>query len=196
MKRAILPRMDEHWMYTVEEYVRLEDAVDLKHEFFKGDIRAMGGGSPEHARIGAAILGVLYRQLGGGRCAAFSCDLRIRIGDVITYPDASVVCGDVRMDPEDPNAALNPTVIIEVTSRSSENYDRGGKFAHYQRIASLREYVVVSHSERAIDVFRRAANGEWQQPVPSSSGEVAFLTSINCTFDVDELYRDPRAASS
>ena len=184
--------MDEHFAYTVRDYVNLEDGTDLKHEFYMGDIRAMGGGSPEHARIGAALVGQLSRQLNDGPCEVFSSDLRIRIGDVITYPDASIVCGEVQMDLEDPNAQLNPTVIIEVTSPSSERYDRGGKFMRYQRIPSLHEYVIVSQREPLIEVFRRADDGSWLESVRAEAGQCAKLLSIGCELDVDALYRRRR----
>jgi Uma2 family endonuclease len=188
VKRATLTRMDEHFAYTVRDYVELEDGTDLKHEFYQGDIRAMGGGSNRHAMISASLVGQLYPQLRTRNCEVFSCDLRIRIGDVITYPDASVVCGEVQMDLEDPNAQLNPTVVLEVTSPSSEKYDRGGKFKHYQRIPSLREYVIVSQREPLIEVFRRADDGSWLESVRAEAGQRAKLLSIQCELDVDELY--------
>jgi Uma2 family endonuclease len=183
--------MDEHFTYTVRDYVDLEDGTDLKHEFYQGDIRSMTGGTNEHARIGAAVIVQLGRQLHGGPCVLYSSELRIRIGDVITYPDASVVCGPIQMDLDDPNAQLNPTVIVEVTSPSSERYDRGGKFMHYQRIPSLREYVIVSHREHAIDVFRRADDGSWLESVRAEAGQRATLLSIGCELDVDALYARP-----
>jgi Uma2 family endonuclease len=172
--------------------VQLEELSELKHEYYQGDIRSMTGGTPEHARLGAAVSLQLGRQLGLGPCVVYSSELRIRIGDVITYPDTSVVCGQVELDLEDPNAQLNPTVILEITSASSEKYDRGGKFARYQRIPSLREYVVISHRERAIDVFRRLDDGDWAEADRAGAGEKARLMSIDCQIDVDELYRRPR----
>lgn len=192
MKRATLKHMDDRFTYTVPDYVELEESTDLKHEYFRGDIRAMGGGTNEHARIGAAVIGALSNQLRGGTCVVYSSDLRVRIGDVITYPDASVVCGEVQMDREDPNAQLNPLLIVEVTSPSSEQYDRGAKFARYQRIVSLREYVVISHREHAIDVFRRDDEGEWLEAQTYRSSEKAELHSIDCELDVEELYRNRR----
>ncbi|HEY5946417.1 MAG TPA: Uma2 family endonuclease [Kofleriaceae bacterium] len=188
--------MDDHWSYTVQDYVELEDSTDLKHEFYRGDIRAMSGGTNEHARLGAALVGLLYPQLGDGPCEMFSSDLRVRIGDLITYPDASVVCGDVQMDVEDPNALLNPTVVMEVTSPSSEKYDRGGKFAHYQRIPSLREYVIVSHRDHLVEVFRRGEDGDWLEAEGYGPGQRALIQSIGCELDVETLYRNRRTLSS
>jgi Uma2 family endonuclease len=185
----------EHWTYTVADYVLLEEHTDLKHEFYRGDVRAMGGGTNEHARLGARLIAQLGRQLEGGPCEIYSSDLRIRVGaDLITYPDASVVCGEIVMDTEDPNAQLNPTVICEVTSPSSESYDRGGKLTRYQQIPSLREYVVVSHRERAVDVFRRMEDGSWGECERFGPGEHARLHSIACAIDVDALYRRPGLA--
>lgn len=192
MKRAILRRMDEHWAYTVRDYVELEEGTDLKHEFYQGDIRSMSGGSPEHARLAAALQAQLYPQLASRTCRAFSSDLRIRIGDVITYPDVSIVCGELKMDIEDRHALLNPTVVVEVTSPSSERYDRGAKLAHYQRIPSLREVVIISQEELLIDVFRRADDGSWGESVRCGPGQRARLLSVACEIDVDELYRQRR----
>jgi Uma2 family endonuclease len=190
MKSGIMLDMDR-WSYTVEDYVRLEDETPIKHEFYDGDIRAMTGGTPRHALYGANVIVQLGRQLGNGRCRVYSSDLRIRVDKkVITYPDASVVCGEVKLDTEDPKAQLNPTVIVEVTSRSSERYDRGGKYQHYQRVASLSEYVIVSHRERLVHVFRRGEDGVWFEAQQARPGEQAQLSSIHCTINVDELYGD------
>lgn len=195
MKRGIVESMSEHWMYTVKDYVQMEDFTDLKHEYFRGDIRAMGGGTNEHARLGAAVIAQLGAQLVDGPRELFSSDLRIRISDVITYPDASVICGELQMDIEDANAQLNPTVVVEVTSPSSEKYDRGAKFAYYQRIPSLREYVVISHRDHAVDVFRRRDDGDWLDAETYRPGQRAELRSIGCELDVETLYRSRRVSA-
>ncbi len=100
------------------------------------------------------------------------------------------------MDVEDPLAQLNPTILVEVTSRSTENYDRTTQYEHYKLIPKLREYVIVSHRERRIDVFRRADDGTWSLAVSGGDGEQVSLTSIGCMIDVDAVYRDPRRTAS
>ena len=190
MKSGRLKKM-HNWHYTVDEYIAFERFNEARHEFYKGDIRAMAGGTPEHARLAASLTAQLVPQLRGRGCKVFSCDLRIRPSDdVITYPDLSVACGDPQMDAQDKLAMRNPTVLFEVTSPSSEEYDREGKFEVYQQIASLREYVLISQRERLVEIWRRADDGEWYEAQRASAGERAELTSIRCVIDIDELYRD------
>jgi Uma2 family endonuclease len=175
--------------YSFGEYLRAEEDSTLKHEYLDGQIYAMAGGTPEHAALAMVMGARLVSKLEGGRCRVHSSDLRIRVAKtgLTTYPDASVVCGRREVDPEDKNTVTNPTAIVEVTSRSTEEYDRGERFEHYKQIPSLNEYVVVSHRERAIEVWRREAGGEWSSRV-ARAGERALLPSIECTIDVDAVY--------
>jgi Uma2 family endonuclease len=149
----------------------------------------MAGGSPDHVALGAAVIGLLFSQLLGSRCRAHDSDLRVRVlaTGLATYPDLSVICGRREHDPEDRNAIKNPTLLVEVTSPSTEEYDRGDKFEHYKRIASLEQYVIVSHGERRIEVWCREGDGRWTSRV-ALGGEVAKLPSIGCALDVDRLY--------
>ena len=200
MKRATVERMsdvehDSEWDYTIEDYVRLEELSELvKHEFDNGDIRAMSGGTLEHARLATAVMIQLGVQLRGKPCVVLSSDSRVHVdsANVITYPDVSIVCGPSVMSKQDVLAQTNPTVVVEVTSKSSERYDRGRKREHYQKLASLREYVIVSQFGRSIDVYTRAPDGSWPAPMQYGAGERARLHSIDCDLDIDELYTDPR----
>ena len=182
-------RSTSHHRYTWSQYLDLERDSPIKHEFLDGEIFAMAGGTPEHAALGAAVL----RELGVGLrrkpCRAFTSDLSIRVErtGLATYPDASVVCGELRRDPEAKNIVLNPTVIVEVTSDSTDSYDRGEKFEHYRQIPELREYVLVSHRERLVEVFRRDAGDRWIR-FEARQRARARLESINCELDVDSLY--------
>jgi Uma2 family endonuclease len=183
------------WEFTVADYVRIEEHSELvKHEFDNGQVRAMSGGTLKHARLAMSFVMQLAPQLKGKPCMVASSDARIRIksAGLITYPDLSIMCAKELMDDEDRLAQTNPLVIIEVTSTSSERYDRGKKRIAYQQLESLREYVIVSQREAAIDVYTRAADGTWPEPVRSGPGDRAQLHSICCEIDVDELYIDPR----
>jgi Uma2 family endonuclease len=185
------------WEYSVADYVRIEEDSELvKHELDNGQIRAMSGGTFLHARLPMALVMQLGPQLQGKPCAIVSGDSRIRIksAGLITYPDLSIMCTNEVMDDEDPLAQTNPLVVVEVTSKSSERYDRGKKRLAYQQLESLREYVIVSQREPAIDVYTREADGTWPEPVRSGPGERARLHSIGCEIDVDQLYTDPRRA--
>jgi Uma2 family endonuclease len=180
---------------TYPEYLAQELASDTKHEFLDGEIFAMAGGTPEHARLSSRVVGALLAQLRGRPCEAFSSDLRLRVlaTGLATYPDVSVVCGRFEQDPEDANTLINPVVLVEVLSDSSEAYDRGEKFAHYRRIPSLREYVLVSQRRPRIEVFRRNEDGNWTLFEADASGSVQ-LVSIGCELSVDEVYSNALGA--
>ncbi|MFZ5471475.1 MAG: Uma2 family endonuclease [Myxococcota bacterium] len=182
-------RAPAHHRYTWEQYLQLERQSPIKHEFLDGEIFAMAGGTPEHAALGATVLRDLGVQLKGTPCRAYSSDLSVKIqsSGLATYPDASVLCGEPRSDPGSPNVVLNPTVLVEVTSDSTESYDRGEKFEHYRGIPELAEYVLVSHRERLIEVFRRGAEGLWTR-FEARRGARVRLESIACELEVDSIY--------
>jgi Uma2 family endonuclease len=183
--------------YSWADYLSLEASSNVKHEFLDGQIYGMAGGTPEHAALAAAVIGLLFAQLGGGPCRAHDADLRVRVLEtgLATYPDVTVVCGRLERDPEDENGVTNPALIVEVLSRGTEEYDRGDKFEHYKRIPSLRQYVLVSHREREIEVWTRDEANAWTKTV-ARNGERATLDSVGAHLDVTELYdaaAEPRA---
>jgi Uma2 family endonuclease len=143
------------------------------------------------------VISRLAAQLAGRSCNVYTSDVRVRVRVRVrvaatgldTYPDLSVVCGEEQRASEDRNALVNPIVIVEILSPSTEEYDRGEKLSHYQQIPSLREVVLVSHREPVVEVWRRDA-GAWRQHTTAAGGVVA-LDSVGCTLAVDELYRDP-----
>ena len=165
----------------------------IRHEFLDGRIWAMAGGTPEHARICANVIALLNLALGARRCSVFTTDLRIRVRatGLATYPDASVICGHVELDPTDPkrHTALNPKLLVEVLSPSTEDYDRGEKLEHYQQIESLEEVMLVHHSEHKIVVWRRTG-GRWTS---TEHTDGTFLLAIGCELSVPAVYRDPMA---
>jgi Uma2 family endonuclease len=178
-----------HHHYSFQDYLAVEEMGPVRHEFLHGAIFAMAGGTPEHAALSAAIIVLLGTHLRGRSCRPYSADLRVRIPatGLATYADAAVVCGEPERDPESPTHVTNPTLLVEVLSPGTEDYDRGEKREHYQQLASLRDYVLVAQSRRRVELFTRPAGGEWQHRV-HVSGESVVLTSIDCRFDVDELY--------
>ncbi len=179
---------------TYVDYLELERVSATKHEFVNGRVYAMAGGTPEHARLGGAMLAALGAALRGKPCAAFSSDLRVRIVATgrSTYPDVTVVCGKLERAGDDEDAVTNPTVIAEVLSESTESADRGEKWSHYQRIASLREYVLVGQSSRRIEVFSRdAGQPELWHYREYGEGAHAGVPSLDATIDVDAIYANP-----
>jgi Uma2 family endonuclease len=181
---AAAPR--RHHSYA--EYLALDEASNVRLEFYAGDIYAMAGGSPEHAALCVQLAAALDLQLTGKPGRVYSSDLRVRAlaTGLTTYADVTVVCGPLERDPENQNTIVNPTVLVEVLSPSGESYDRGEKREHYQQIASVREIVLVSQTERSIEVHRRQPGG-WSHH-QAGAGESIALASIDCRLDVDALY--------
>jgi Uma2 family endonuclease len=175
--------------YSYEEYRCFEEATDAKHEYADGEILAMAGGTPEHAALAAAVIAEFSRHLTGGPCSMFSSDLRVRIRatGLATYPDVTVVCGDLQRDVDDAHAAVNPTVLVEVLSDSTEAYDRGDKFTHYQLIPELRAYVLVSHRDRHVEVWSRDPAGAWQH-CDGTRGMSVAIEPIGLSISVDAIY--------
>jgi Uma2 family endonuclease len=177
--------------YTFRQYLELEEASNVKHEFLAGRIHAMAGGTPEHAALAATLIGLLQAQLRGSPCRVFTSDLRVRVLEtgLATYPDITIACGELLRDPESRQTLVSPRVLVELPSDGTENHDRNEKLAHYQRIPSLEEYVLVSHRERLVEVWRRLDTGSWER-TEARSGRAARLHSIPCEIDVDTLYRE------
>jgi len=175
------------------EYVAIDEANEGKHEFIDGVVYAMAGGTPEHARLAMVVGRELGVQLVGKRCAVYSSDLRIRVlaTGLATYPDVTVVCGNLETDPENSHTATNPTVIFEVLSPTTEKHDREDKYAHYRRIPSLRAYVLVSQDERRIEGFTRNADESWT--LRDHRAGKTRLESIGCTLDIETIYANPLA---
>jgi len=172
--------------YTYADYLAVESSSNVKHEFLRGQIYAMAGGTPEHAALAAAMIGLLFAQLRGSACRTYDADLRVRTpSGLTTYPDVTVICGPTERDVEDQRAVTNPALIIEVLSRSTEEYDRGDKFEHYKSLPSLRQYLLVSHIAHSVEVWTRGDRG-WTQ-TSLGEGGVAEL-SIGARIEVDDLY--------
>lgn len=175
--------------YTLEDYLSVEEMSSVRHEFVDGQILAMAGGTPEHAALGAAIVVLLGTKLRGKSCRPYSADLRLRVlaTGLATYADAAVICGEPARDPSSPSHVTNPTVLVEVLSRSTEEYDRGEKREHYERIESLKEYVLIAQDRRRVEVFHRSAGGAWEHHEYGSGADFE-LPSLGLSLSTDELY--------
>jgi Uma2 family endonuclease len=175
--------------YTYADYVAVEMDSPGKHEFFDGQIYAMAGGSEDHSALSVAVTAALLAAAQPGPYRVHSSDLRIYVEAVglATFPDGSVICGPLEQHPPSPRAtALNPTVLVEVTSDTSEEYDTGFKLEAYQTVPSLRDYVIVSHRERRITVYRRTGT-DWLMRV-AIAGERVAVESVGAELDVDAIY--------
>ncbi|MEX1364520.1 MAG: Uma2 family endonuclease [Nannocystaceae bacterium] len=171
------------------EYLAFEREAEGKHEYVNGEVYAMAGGSPEHARLAARLSAQLLAGLASRPCDVFSADLRVRnvVTGRSTYPDVTVVCGRMEHASDDELAVANPMLVAEVLSEGTERQDRGEKWRHYQRIESLQIYVLVSQSEPQVEVFRRAGDA-WRYET-AGPGQHIVLDEHGLTIDVDALYR-------
>jgi len=184
-----LPR--SHHRYTYADYVALELDSSTKHEFLDGEIYAMAGGSEDHSALAAEVLRALGNAIGDRPCRVHTSDLRIYVESVglATFPDGSVICGALQQHGPSPRAtALNPMVLVEVTSDSSEGYDTGDKLEYYRTIPSLRDYIIVSHRERRITIHSRGEGPAWTTRVAIAGGRVS-VQSLRVDLVVDEIYR-------
>jgi Uma2 family endonuclease len=173
--------------HSYEDYLRALDVSGVKLEYCEGEIYAMAGGTPAHADLAAAAIRLLGNAL-AGRCRVSSSDLKVRVEatDLSTFPDATVVCGVRRTSARDANAVTNPTLLVEVTSDSTEDYDRGEKLAHYKQLPDLHVVIFVSHRRPQVTVVERAPGGWDQREI--RSGEEVVLETPPVRFAVDELY--------
>lgn len=180
---------------TYAEYLAAEAKSETKHDYVNGEVYAMAGGTIEHGALCSAASRVVGNALGTKPCRAFSADVRVRVESTggTFYPDLSVVCGKVAAAREDEHAITNPLILLEVLSEGTEAYDRGAKAGHYRRLASLREYVLVSQSERKVEVQRLNDRGTWELYF-YGPGERVQLESLGVSFSVDELYANPLSA--
>ncbi len=182
---------------TYEQYLDAEHASVVKHEYLRGEVYAMAGGTPTHAALAMAIGAALANALAGRQCRVFGSDLRVRVEatDLSTYPDVTVICGRLQTADGDEDAATNPILIVEVLSDSTEAYDRGEKFAHYRRLPSLREYILVSQHERRLEAYARNSEGAWVLAEAGATERLALRSLDDVVLDVDMIYRDPLAES-
>lgn len=202
LDRVGLARHNAGWMttarrhheYSIAEFVRLEGYSNVRHEFVDGQIYAMAGGSPEHGTYAANVIGLLTAALRGRPCRVQTSDVRVRVRTtgLDTYPDVSVVCGRVELDPEDTKAVTNPIVLVEVLSESTEDYDRGDKLESYKQIPSLREVVLVDWRSERVEVVSRSGPAGWATR-SAGAGERVRLESIDVELAVDDVYLDPLA---
>ena len=174
---------------TEAEYLRIERAANDRSEFYRGEMFAMAGGSPKHSRIRVNLSGSIWSRLKGHPCVAYDSDLRIRCRTgLYTYPDASVICDELEFDEEHKDTVLNPTLIVEVLSKSTEAYDRGKKFDHYRTIPSLREYVLVAQDEPMVQRFLRNDDDTWTLTAVSGLDQSLRLKSIDVELLLAEIF--------
>lgn len=175
---------------TEVEYLALEREAEFKSEFFEGEMFAMAGGSPMHSLIGTNVAIEFGLRLKGRPCVPFNADLRIKVEEsgLLTYPDLSVICGPLQFAAGTDDTVTNPTLIAEVLSDSTENYDRATKFDHYKRIPSLREYLLVRQKEPVIEQYIRQKGADWLYRQAAGMDATLTIPSLEITISLAEIF--------
>ena len=176
--------------YTPQEYLVLERAAEFKSEYLRGEIFAMSGVARQHSLTASNLIGEARGQLREKPCEVHGSDLRVKVSPtgLYTYPDVTIACGELQFDDQFRDTLLNPKVIFEVLSDSTEAYDRGKKFDHYRQIPSLTEYVLVSQTEPLIERFVRQADGSWRLTVFKGLEAVLDLETVPCRLKLADVY--------
>jgi Uma2 family endonuclease len=175
---------------TPEEYLTLEREAEYKSEYFAGEVFAMAGASARHVLIVTNVVAELRNQLKRRPCTVYSTDLRVRVSatGLYTYPDAVVVCGTPQWADNQQDTLLNPTLLVEVLSESTKDYDRGGKFEHYRTLDSLTEYLLVAQDKVHVEHFVRQPDHRWILSETNNLSDTITLEAIGCTLDLAEVY--------
>jgi Uma2 family endonuclease len=174
---------------TEEEYLAVEREAFEKSEFHDGQMFAMAGGSPGHALLSAAIIALLRAQIPSG-CRTFSSDLRVKVAraGLFTYPDCTVICGDLQYLGDRKDVVLNPLVIVEVLSPSTEAYDRGKKFEMYRTVESLREYLLIHQDRRHVEHYSKQDDGSWLLREHSGTEATVVISRLDVRIPLADLY--------
>jgi len=175
---------------TLEEYLEFDYNAEGRYEYFDGEVIEMSGGSPEHSLLGSQIIFLLRRELNPKGCLVFQSDVRIKVPAMLPYRfgDVSALCGEpIYEDLGKSRLLVNPTLIVEVLSPSTENYDREEKFKAYKSIESLREYILVSQIKKFVTLYAKHNEKFWFQS-EYVDGETLRLESLDCDLSVDEIY--------
>jgi Uma2 family endonuclease len=175
---------------TPEEYLAIERKAECKSEYFNGEMFAMVGASERHVLIVTNVVAELRGQLRRRPCTVYATDLRVRVSPtgLYTYPDVIVVCGQPQFADDQKDTLLNPTLIVEVLSESTKDYDRGGKFEHYRTLASLSEYVLIDQAKYHVEHFVRQPDNRWLLSETNRLEDTIHLLSVDCDLALAEVY--------
>lgn len=177
--------------FTIEEYLKMERASEHKHEYFNGEIFAMSGAGLRHNVIFRNLYGKLAYRLEGKPCQPYGSDLRIHIPEntLFTYPDISIICRDIVTDEKDDDNVIQPSVLIEILSPSTRNYDRGTKFKLYRDIPSLKEYILIDSEAISVEIFRLTETGHWQLEEYKRLADSFQINTVSFQLTLDEVYQ-------
>lgn len=176
--------------FTIEEYLAMESVAVEKHEYYKGEIFSMSSVLMKHNKIFSNLFGTLFVKLKGKSCKPYGSDTRVHIpsNSLFTYPDITIICGKEETLNDDNFNVLNPTVIIEILSKSTKSYDRGDKFKLYRDIPSLKEYILINSEKIGVEVFRVNENKHWELEEYKSFSDQLLIKATDTTIDLQEIY--------
>ena len=179
-------------MISPEEYLKIDREAEIRSEYHDGQMFAMSGGTLPHSLLALQLQSAIMLALRGRGCRVTNSDLRVGITaqGPFVYPDAAIYCGEPRLADNYRDTLLNPTIIFEVLAKSSEADDRGYKFAQYRRIDSLREYILISHTEPRVEIFAKGPDGKWTLAECLGEAATCELTSIDVEIALADIYRD------
>jgi Uma2 family endonuclease len=186
----VTPTTTEYPPLTPHEYLVRERRAEYRSEYVGGEVRAMSGASRAHGRIVFKLATALGNQLGGRPCEAYVADMRVRVPSTgaYLYPDLVVACGEPAFEDGELDTLVNPSVIVEVLSPSTERFDRGAKWDLYRRNPSLQQYVLLRQDARRAEWYVRQPGGLWLFEMAEGPGAALPLESIGCTLALDEVY--------
>jgi Uma2 family endonuclease len=183
---------------SVEEYLQFERESLGKHEFYRNEVFAMAGAGPRHNKIFSNLFVAIGIQLKGKPCQPYGSDLRIHVPEnsLFTYPDISIICGDIVLADEDKETAIQPTILIEILSPSTKVYDRGAKFKLYRDIPALKEFILIDSESINAEAFRMNQRGHWELQEYKNVGEMLEIPSIQITIPLSEIYAGTKIGHS
>jgi len=174
---------------TSEEYLAFERQAEERHEFVDGIIYAMSGASRHHVRIASNLIMNLGIQFKGRDCGAYASDLRVKVNETdYVYPDVVAVCGEEQFEDGQFDTLLNPSVIIEVLSKSTQNYDKNKKMALYQNLSTVQDYVLIAQDQYRVEHYQRKSQNQWLLTVLTESQQILQLNSVNVEISVQDIY--------
>lgn len=192
MENIIEEPISKYNYISTEEYLEMERGATEKHEYYQGEIFALSGASIKHNEIFSNLFGEIAPQLKGKSCKPYGSDLRIHIpkNTLYTYPDISIICGEIKLTDDTFDTASNPSVIIEIFSRSTRNYDRPEKFSLYRDIDTLQEYILIDSQKTHIERYFRSNNNTWQLMDYYSQEDNLIISAVNISISLKDIYLD------
>lgn len=180
--------------FTEEEYLQMERESDRKHEYYRGEIFAMSGASPRHNQIFSNLFISLGIKLKGNPCQPYGSDMRIHIPEntLHTYPDISILCRDIITDDPHEDTVVEPSILIEILSPSTRNYDRGEKFRLYRDIPTLREYIMVDSESIKVEAYCLNIDGNWELKEYKKTSDSLLIRTLLLSIPLAEIYARTR----